>query len=784
MKNDTLLILAAIGFGTASVLAQDPASIDPPSKTLLEGHSMHGHSFNEGPRQQAYLMGTTGDVRFPVTTQSEEAQMFFNQGIGQLHGFWYFEAERSFRQTLLLDSDCVMAYWGMSMANANNEKRAADLIKKAEPFLESDRLSERERAYVRPLLNYYSDPKGDKKKRFRDLVRDMETVCVEYPEDIEAKAFLAMQIWKNDAYNGIKITSHLSVNTLLDQIFAKDPDHPAHHYRIHLWDHEKPAYALDSAAKCGPSAPGIAHMWHMPGHTYSRVHRYHDACYQQEASARVDHAQMMRDLLMPDQIHNYAHNNGWLVENLGFTGEVTAGVSLAKNLVELPRLAKLKTFDKEKFYDSRRSSYGEGRRRLWTILFDYEMWDEIIALCGTRYLEPTPDPEQRALYFCNLGIAHTWKEDADAARSQYEALEKQLAGLKERREAVREKAKTKAEEKGRKDKELEKAIASAAKPWDSVIKSTDTYRKRLDAYLAVFNKPPREAREQLEKTKGISAFERARLFTHMANYEKACQILKKEVESKRNPVIAHANYIEALRRCGEKDEARKYFEALRPLAARAELDTPPMRRLTALAKEWKFPDDWRVQTEPATDLGDRPDLDELGPFRWEPSPASGWTLTQADGTTRSLSDYHGRPVLLIYFLGRGCVHCMEQLNAFAPLYQAYRDAGIEIVAISTDSPEGLDKTYADAEGEDGAKNPFPFPLASDESLESFKAYRAFDGFEDQPLHGTFLVDGDSKIRWIDIGYEPFMEPEWLLEESRRLLQLPVTDNKLAGAKSN
>lgn len=45
---------------------------------------------------------------------------------------------------------------------------------------------------------------------------------------------------------------------------------------------------------------------------------YEDACYQQEASARADHAYMMRDRVLPDQIHNFAHNNEWLIRNLVF----------------------------------------------------------------------------------------------------------------------------------------------------------------------------------------------------------------------------------------------------------------------------------------------------------------------------------------------------------------------------------------------------------------------------------------------------------------------------------
>src|SRR5687768_17792006 len=56
-----------------------------------------------------------------------------------------------------------------------------------------------------------------------------------------------------------------------------------------LWNNEADRRALGSAAKCGQGSPGIAHMWHMPGHTYSALHRYADGAWQQEAAARVDH---------------------------------------------------------------------------------------------------------------------------------------------------------------------------------------------------------------------------------------------------------------------------------------------------------------------------------------------------------------------------------------------------------------------------------------------------------------------------------------------------------------
>ena len=56
-----------------------------------------------------------GKVNFPITTASPEAQAFFNQGVAQLHSFFYFEAESSFRQVAQLDpaafGSVVAAYW-------------------------------------------------------------------------------------------------------------------------------------------------------------------------------------------------------------------------------------------------------------------------------------------------------------------------------------------------------------------------------------------------------------------------------------------------------------------------------------------------------------------------------------------------------------------------------------------------------------------------------------------------------------------------------------------------
>jgi peroxiredoxin len=157
-----------------------------------------------------------------------------------------------------------------------------------------------------------------------------------------------------------------------------------------------------------------------------------------------------------------------------------------------------------------------------------------------------------------------------------------------------------------------------------------------------------------------------------------------------------------------------------------------------------------------------PLLDSLGPFRWQPSPAPEWALLDADGRTVRSADYRGKPVVLIFYLGIGCIHCVDQLNAFTPKAREFAAAGIELIAVGTDSPDVL--KGADAEGK------FPFTILADRDRSAFRAFRAFDDFERMPLHGTVLIDAASRVRWLDVGSEPFTDAAFLLKEAKRLLR--------------
>ena len=755
-------IAAIFAVGLAKPVIAEESAGDG-EKKVLEGHSYHGEAFNEGPRSSAYLMKGMGRVRFPVTTSVQEAQLFFTQGVAQLHGFWYFEAERSFRQAAMLDPDCAMAYWGMAVANRGNTERAKGFI--AEAKKRRDKVGKHEQLWIDSEVNYWADTKKAKKDRRRKMVRDLESIIFEYPDDIEAKAFLAVWMWQS-AREGLPIHSHGAVTALIEDVLDVEPMHPCHHFRIHLWDNEKPARALASAARCGQGSPGIAHMWHMPGHIYSKLKRYHDSTWQQEASARVDHAHMMRDRVLPDQIHNFAHNNEWLTRNLNHLGRANDAVALARNMVELPRHPKYNTLAKsgKPTEYGKRGSARYGRMRLLDTLLRYEMWDEIISSSQTVYLEPTTIPEEQAKRLAAVGVAHYALGQAEKGA---EALAK-LDELKERLEDMKLEAEAKAGEDAlaaeKNDKQTKKAKADAVKPFDGRIKTVNQYRAELLACQAAADEDADEFKKQIGKAGKMSRERKSQLHLQLGNKEEAEKLASQSARAE-GQVQPLANYVDILWRSGKEKEAVEQFKKLREISAHIDIERAVFQRLAPVAKKLGLPEDWRIEFQPAGEVGDRPSLDTLGPFRWSPTPATQWELTDGQGKQHTLADYAGRPVIVIFYLGKGCAHCIEQLGTFAPETDRFRKAGIDLIAISTDAVDGLRETVQ----QNKTGSPFPFPLVSDASLNVFKQYRAYDDFEQQPLHGTFLIDRQGLVRWQDISYEPFTEAEFLLRESKRLL---------------
>ena len=118
-----------------------------------------------------------------------------------------------------------------------------------------------------------------------------------------------------------------------------------------------------------------------------------------------------------------------------------------------------------------------------------------------------------------------------------------------------------------------------------------------------------------------------------------------------------------------------------------------------------------------------------------------------------------RPVVVVFYLGYGCSHCVAQLLALDKDLHYFRELDADIIAISSDTPEHTSDRYK----EYGA---FHFPVVSDVDYGVSEKWGVYlPETEEKPEfmnHGTFIVDRSGKVIWGSIGKEPFLDNKTLL----------------------
>ena len=705
---------------------------------------------DDQPRQSALDVPGCGKVHFPIRCTLPENQRFFDQGIAHLHGYSFFEAERCFRQITATEPDIAMAYWGMAMANVDFPDRAADFIELALPH--RGKASERERVWIDILAKFYevttatAQANKERKKTVeygsplpsREFTRPVRVradilkagfgrLVESDPTDIEAAAFMVERFCRNRAL-GAPIANPSVPDGMLDKIFAKNPDHPAHHYRVQLWLGSKPERAATSAATCGRVAPAIAHQWRIGGDLFSALHRHRQAVRHFDAAMRVEHSHMARFRLMPYRVPEYAATVRALSRSLILTGDARGALALGHYLIGLPRHPKYNRLGDPD------DLAGIGPELLVETCRVYQMLDELRKLEDSGIL--STGKNRHGAVRVTAGLATAYLEMGDLERGKAR---------------------------------MRRVVSLRADAWDTAAaKWIDSELRVHRALLAVATGRREEARKQLEDLlmKGVlmQSARAADLFLALGERNHAIDfcVTRSRQFPNRVPLLARQIYI--AHSVGSKDLAKKTFERLRrEVPASCDLSVPLFARLSGIAKEFGYQADWRLPgVKPAVKRGHQ----DLGPSRWIPKSTRTWNLLAANGKNVALEKYRGKPVVIILYLGFGCLHCVEQLREFHPHVGAFRRAGLEILAIGTDTPKNMREAVKDLP----AVERFAYTMLSDRKMRVFREWVAFDFFARSPMHGTFLLDKDGKVIWQDISHAPFSHPEWFLAECERLLK--------------
>jgi peroxiredoxin len=133
--------------------------------------------------------------------------------------------------------------------------------------------------------------------------------------------------------------------------------------------------------------------------------------------------------------------------------------------------------------------------------------------------------------------------------------------------------------------------------------------------------------------------------------------------------------------------------------------------------------------------------------------APDFELLDANGKRVRLSDFKGRPVVLVLYPLDWSPTCSDQLSLYQSELDRFEQLGVQIVGVSVDS------IYS--HGAWGAVREISFPLLADfhpkgEVAKRYSVWREHDGFSERAL---YVVDGDGIIRYAHVSPELHKIPD-------------------------
>jgi peroxiredoxin len=702
-----------------------------PADQYKQGHSHLGNEFDSGPRQKPWVMEGIGHAHFPITTKNPEVQRWFDQGNALLHSFWYYEAERSFRWCVKLEPDNAMAYWGL--ARATNGDRAKDFAREA--VKRKDHVSEREQLYIDALaadllpdpLASKEDSDSNENRRYR---RALETLCVRYPDDMEARALLALNTIGNDRYGA---------ELMIREILAVEPDHPgAHHYRIHNWDYHEPEQALDSARRYGEIVPGIGHALHMPGHIYSIVGMWNEAAISMDAATRAEKRYMKDSLTFPFDNWNYGHNRHYLSYIQEQLGMPNASIFGERQLIDAPQ-------DPDRNNDGPFTAHSYGIAGLMRALVRFERWNEILDAKTVAWRDIYRDKVNKAYFEARAWFGKGDIEKAEKSVEAHAALKKDLDKNKEMEEIY-----------GIQETELKARLAIAR---DETIRGlglmADAAQREYDLQKQ-YADPPLYP-EVLYNSLGEA------YLTAKSPYL-AAQAFSKALTVTHNDLFALSGLVRAYSALDEKPEAERAMAELLYVTANAEpglkiLERAKATGITAVAHD--------TSPRPQRDYV-RTSLEKFGPNKWEPYEAPPLDVTDADGKRVSLTEYRGKNVILVFYLGSECPECVRQLHDIGKKKDDWDRLDTVLLAVSSAAPPKNAKTLKDF-------GDVPFRLLSDDHHVNASRFHSYDDFEEIELHSTILIDKKGRVYWARFGGEPFSDLGFIEKQVGRMNDLVASE---------
>jgi tetratricopeptide (TPR) repeat protein len=382
-----------------------------------------------------------GDHSLVISTNSPEAQLWFDRGFIWAYGFNHDEAIHCFEKALEHDPNCAMAHWGIAYAVGPNYNKPweafdeLDLTQTLSHAYESSRraqnlatnATEVERKLIEALQKRYqsdSPVTQEELTRWNDDYADaMREVYGEHEPDLDIAALFAeallnrtpWQLWDLEAGGIAEGASTVEATNVLEKTL-EDPSSRTHPGVLHMYIHlmemsPHPERALRAGDWLRTLVPDAGHLVHMPTHIDVLCGHYDNVVKTNEQAIIADSRFLKREGPINFYSLYRSHNYHFKLYGAMFLGQLEAALDAANELertipekllrVESPPMADwLESFVPMRVH----------------VLIRFGRWQELIDM---------PLPADQDLYCVTTALIHYGKGVACAATGRVAEAEKQ-----------------------------------------------------------------------------------------------------------------------------------------------------------------------------------------------------------------------------------------------------------------------------------------------------------------------------------------------------------------------
>jgi tetratricopeptide (TPR) repeat protein len=354
-----------------------------------------------------------GTVHEKVSTNSAEAQAFYDQGLAYVHSFVWIEAIRSFHQALRSDAKLGMAYLGLADAyvGLQDPETARAAVNSAKTL--EKQMSERERMWlaIRDAEVAYAEDSANTDLYFayRKAVAD---ALKKNPNDV----WLWIQRGLADETSPFTHGQAGGVDTLAfyKTALALAPGNlPAMHYYAHTCEGiGRIPEALELTTKYAQLAPAIPHARHMHGHELLRTGRTDEAIQEFLKTKELEDAYYRTDKIPARYDWHHAHNLQLLAMAYQSLGQVKTAGALYREAFATPGYTE--------FLDYNRRAWPE-------FLLNRGRFEE--ALEAAKEITQSQWPMARLAGHALAGQALVALKKMDDARDELHAAERETESL-------------------------------------------------------------------------------------------------------------------------------------------------------------------------------------------------------------------------------------------------------------------------------------------------------------------------------------------------------------------